>query len=32
MVEGSQQPPHAVERKIDTLGMQRGETRDYGLG
>jgi hypothetical protein len=32
MIEASQQQPHAVKRKIDTLGMQRGETRDYGLG
>jgi hypothetical protein len=32
MIEGGEQPSHAVERKIDALGMQRSQTRDDGFG
>ena len=31
MVERGQNPPHAIERQIDQLGMQRGEPRDDGI-
>ena len=32
MIEGGEQPSHAVERKVDALGMQRSQTRDDGFG